>query len=451
MHGAAVCGISHEVLQQLTMKKLLIIQVAALGDQFARANDIVEPGGIKLSPADGMWPALTCSVQAGFRTGSDLGAHAMPGNGYFDRDLRKTYFWEQSASLVRGARIWDEFSKAGGSTAMLFWQQSLGERADMVLSPQPIHKHHGGMIENTYSKPGDLYQRLRAEIGSDFKLKHYWGPMASIKSSAWIADATAAMLSDRSLCPDLCMTYLPALDYDLQRDGPDSAKARAAAKAVSSQLEKVIGAALENGMEVVIFGDYAIAPVDGAAAPNVHLAQEGFLKLTRIRGMLYPDLHESRAFCMADHEIGHVYVKDEAEIESVRRVLACAPGVGEVLDRATQAEAGLDCERSGDLVVVAAEKKWIAYHWWTQKSEAPEYAAHVDIHNKPGYDPCELFFGWPPVKTGMDTDRVRGSHGKTGADRKVAFGSTIDFGSKTGSLLDLSRAVKTWLSDGVGI
>jgi predicted AlkP superfamily pyrophosphatase or phosphodiesterase len=431
------------------MKKLLIIQVAALGDDFAKASGITEPGGIKLKAAEAMWPALTCSTQAGFRTAADVSEHAMPGNGYFDRDLRKTYFWEQSSSLVRGNRIWDDFAKRGGSTAMLFWQQSLGESADMILSPQPIHKHHGGIIENTYSKPGDLYERLSAQIGSGFKLKHYWGPMASVKSSEWIAEATAAMISDRSVCPDLCMTYLPALDYDLQRDGPDSAKARSAAKAAAAQLEKVVVAAREAGMEVVVFGDYAIAPVDGAAEPNVHLAQEGFLKLNRIRGMLYPDLHESRAFCMADHEIGHVYVKNESDIDDVRRILACAPGVAEVLDRKSQEDARRVCGRSGDLVVVAAEKRWIAYHWWTQKSEAPEYAAHVDIHNKPGYDPCELFFGWPPVKTGMDTGRVRGSHGKTGADRKVAVGSTIDFGSETGSLLDLSKAVKNWLSDGV--
>ena len=432
------------------MKKLLIVQVAALGDDFARSNGLMSPGGINLAGAEAIGPALTCSAQAGFRTGAAMRDHGMPGNGFFDRQLRRTYFWEQSAGLVRGERIWEPFAGTGGKTAMLFWQQSLGENVDFVVSPQPVHRHHGGIIENTYSKPSDLYAWLRAEVGRDFKLRHYWGPLASAKASEWIADATEAMLSDSGLCPDLCMTYLPALDYDLQRDGPVSSKARKAAKDLSVQLEKVIRAARGSGMEVVVFGDYAIAPVDGCAAPNVHLAEEGFLKLNRINGMLYPDLHESRAFCMADHEVGHVYVRNSGDIQAVRNVLACAPGIARVMDKNEQDDAGWACERSGELLCVAGEKKWIAYHWWNSRREAPEYAAHVDIHNKPGYDPCELFFGWPPVKTGMNAGRVRGSHGKTGPGRKVAWGSTIDFGCEITDLLGLSMGVKSWLTDGAG-
>jgi len=430
------------------MKKLLIVQVAALGDEFARSSGILETGGISLRSAQGLFPGLTCSVQGTFRTGGAVSEHGMPGNGYYDRGLRRTYFWEQSSALVGGSRIWERLAAEGGRTAMLFWQQSLGESVDYIVSPQPVHRHHGGIIENTYSKPSDLYLRLRSEVGRDFRLRDYWGPLASQKASQWIADATVAMLSDGNMRPDLCMTYLPALDYDLQRDGPDSGKARSAAKALSSQLDAVVSAGRDAGMEVVVFGDYAIGEVDGAAAPNTHLAEEGLLKLNRVSGMLYPDLHESRAFCLADHEIGHVYVRESKDIEAVRKVLSCTPGIAEVLDKEMQDAAGLACYRGGDLVVTSAANKWIAYHWWNSRQEAPEYAAHVDIHNKPGYDPCELFFGWPPMRTGTDPSRVRGSHGRTGGDRKVAWGSSIDFGEDIGDLLGLSRAVRRWLCDG---
>ena len=37
-------------------------------------------------------------------------------------------------------------------------------------------------------------------------------------------------------------------------------------------------------------------------------------------------------------------------------------------------------------------------------SEAPDFAGHVDIHNKPGYDPKELFF--------FNRGEVRGTHGR---------------------------------------
>ncbi len=203
-------------------------------------------------------------------------------------------------------------------------------------------------------------------------------------------------------------------------------------------------------MEVVIFGDYAIAPVDGAVFPNRCLADAGLLKLNRIKGMQYPDLYESRAFCVVDHEVGHVYVKESSDVEQVRNALACVPGVESVLNRSEQESMGIACARSGDLLIVASDRKWLAYPWWTEKSAAPEYAGHVDIHSKPGYDPCELFFGWPPGTTGLDTDRVKGSHGKVGPGREVAWGSTIEFGQDKEDLLALSCGIGRWLDEGGG-
>ena len=35
---------------------------------------------------------------------------------------------------------------------------------------------------------------------------------------------------------------------------------------------------------------------------------------------------------------------------------------------------------------------WFTYYWWTVDAKAPDYARTVDIHQKPGYDPAELFF-----------------------------------------------------------
>ena len=35
---------------------------------------------------------------------------------------------------------------------------------------------------------------------------------------------------------------------------------------------------------------------------------------------------------------------------------------------------------------------WFAYPYWLDDRLAPDFARTVDIHRKPGYDPCELFF-----------------------------------------------------------
>lgn len=416
-----------------------------MGHEFLSRNGVREIEGIAVKPLDPVFPAVTCAAQATFRTGADIALHCMPGNGFFDRTLGKPLFWEQSSALVRGERIWEAFRKRGASTAMLFWQQSMGESADMIISPAPIHKHSGGMIQSCYSKPGDLYGKLCSGVGRPFDLKHYWGPLASVKSSDWIAEATAALLAMKD-APELCLTYLPGLDYDLQRFGPWHEKSRRSLDAVLKELKLAIGTARQHGYDVVVFGDYAIVPCGkGAFFPNRVLAEAGLMALRDVKGRLYPDFQQSAAFCIVDHEVAHVYTADERGKKKAELVFTDIEGVESFLDKDAQKKARLDCERSGDLVLVAKEGYWFAYPWWLESHRAPDYAAHVDIHNKPGYDPCELFFGWLPFITSMDTGRVRGSHGKTGKGRETVWGSTCDMGGEIRSLKDLALRTKEML------
>mgnify|MGYP001438898534 CR=1 FL=1 len=48
-------------------------------------------------------------------------------------------------------------------------------------------------------------------------------------------------------------------------------------------------------------------------------------------------------------------------------------------------------EKAGDLVAVAGAGRWFDYYYWLEERDAPDFARTVDIHRKPGYDPCELF------------------------------------------------------------
>jgi len=422
-------------------KKLLIVQVAALSQAFDGWD------GPALEPIDSVLPAVTCTVQASFRTAAAPAQHGMIANGLFFRELGRPMFWEQSARLVGSERIWSEFRQRGGKVAMLFWQQSMGEDVDIVLSPAPIHKHHGGMIQDCYCKPEGLYERLfgRGRVGRKFKLQHYWGPLASHKSGQWIAQAAAELLADTELGPDLCLTYLPTLDYDLQRYGSTS-KSQAATQNVRSQLDLLLAAAKANGYEVLIYGDYAIAPVSRAALPNLVLRQADLMNVRDINGMAYPDFHTSRAWAMVDHEIAHVYVRHPDDVRWAAELLVALPGVGQVLGEDEKHQLGLDHPNSGELVLLADDGWWFAYPWWDGKSEAPDYAAHVDIHNKPGFDPCELFFGWPPMSISQNTSRIAGSHGRIGTGREVVWGATFGLPGRPTNLIELAKCTRDWLS-----
>ena len=76
----------------------------------------------------------------------------------------------------------------------------------------------GRKIPDHYTFPADLHDELEARFGT-FPLFSFWGPTADISSSAWIARATLYVMKTRN--PTLTLTYLPHLDYNLQRLGPD--------------------------------------------------------------------------------------------------------------------------------------------------------------------------------------------------------------------------------------
>ena len=142
----------------------------------------------------------------------------------------------------------------------------------------------------------------------------------------------------------------------------------------------------------------------------------------------------SDAFAVADHQVAHVYVRNPARIADVKALLLQLPGVEHALSGAELAAAGLDHERSGDIVAITTADRWFSYYYWADDARAPDYARTVDIHRKPGYDPAELFIdpalALPKVKIAytlarkklgfrylmnvipLDASLVRGSHGR---------------------------------------
>ena len=429
------------------MKKLLILQAAALGHDLV-AERMPAPAGLSWRAAESIFPAVTCNAQATLRTAATPGEHGMVSNGRYFPELARPLFWEQSARLVTGARSWDQARTRGATVGMMFWQQSLGESVDLVLSPKPIHKHGGGMIQHCYARPADLYRSLTDRIGTSFNLMHYWGPLASQKSTEWIVSAIETVLTEPDGAPQILLGYLPHLDYDLQRHGPGSSQALKALGQLTGFLTRLFTAAESAGYEVVLAGDYAIGPVtSGPVYPNRMLRTAGALDVIQVGRRAYPDFFGSAAFAMVDHEIAHVFVRDQKREREVRNLLGGLEGVEHILDSEAQRERHVRHVSSGSFLLVAKPGRWFAYPWWDERAEEPDFASHVDIHNKPGYDPCELFFGWPPPAVSRDPLRIQGSHGRTGPDRRIAWTSTIEFPDNTDTVLTLAAAIRAWIGE----
>jgi predicted AlkP superfamily pyrophosphatase or phosphodiesterase len=303
---------------------------------------------------------------------------------------------------------------------------------DWSMTPRPSYPADGRKVFDTYTQPADLRDSLQQKLGV-FPLPKFWGPAADITSTRWIVDATLEVM--RAHSPSLTLAYLPHLDYNLQRLGPADPRIAEDIRQVDAEAGRLIDAARARGAEVVVLSEYAITAVNRPVHINRVLREQGYLAVRREPlGWETLDCGASRAFAVSDHQIAHVYVRRAEDVPRVAELLRAVAGVEQVLDRAGQQTAGLDHERSGELVAIAAPGSWFTYYFWLDDQLAPDYARTIDIHRKPGYDPVELFLDpqltFPRLRIalrlaqkllgfryymdviGLDAAIVKGSHGR---------------------------------------
>ena len=345
-------------------------------------------------PLAGVIPAVTLAAQATALTGLPPSAHGVVGNGWFHRDTGEVRFWLQSNALMAGEPVYAAARRLAAArgraftAAKVFGWFAQGADADFIVTPKPHYGSDGSKAFGITGRPSDLSPALESELGA-FPFPAFWGPRAGLPSSRWIADAAASVL--RSKSPDFTFVYLPHLDYDLQRFGPDHPGTVARVAEADAAAQIVIDAAHAIGAEVTAFSEYGITPVSRFETPNRALRRAGLLA---VRDGPYGEMletFESRAFAVCDHQLAHVVAKDAPSRAKAHEVLASLPGVDRVLEGDQRGEIGLDHPRAGDLVALAKADAWFAYPYWLDDRRAPDFARTVDIHRKPGYDPCELF------------------------------------------------------------
>ena len=362
---------------------------AHLGPHTPRLSALARAGAAR--PLTTVTPAVTCTVQATFMTGTLPREHGIVANGWLFRDLMEVWLWRQSNRLVDGEKIWEAGKRRDPAftTANLFWWYNMGAAHDIGVTPRPIYKSDGRKLPDCYTQP------VRTARRADARARRL-----SAVPVLGTRDVDRGVALDRR-CRAACAAHARA-DADARL--PAASRLRPAAlrarmiRAIAKSLAEIdavagdlIADAERDGARVIVLSEYGISPVSTPIHVNRALREAGLLGVRVEDGGEMLDVPQSRAFAVADHQIAHIYVAEPDLIGEVKRIVAALPGVEHVLDRDAQRAFGLDHSHSGELVALAQPHAWFTYYYWLDDRRAPDFARMVEIHRKPGYDPVELF------------------------------------------------------------
>src|SRR5688500_9665153 len=218
-----------------------------------------------MRPLNTVTPAVTCTAQSTLVTGLMPSGHGAVANGWYFRDLAEVWLWRQSNRLITGEKIWEAGRRRDPAftCAKMFWWYNMYASVDWSATPRPMYPADGRKIPDHYAHPPELHEELDARLGQ-FPLFRFWGPAADITSSAWIARATMHVRATRK--PTLTLCYLPHLDYNLQRLGPDLNHPRLIKdlEEIDSVTGELIEQAEQDGARVIVASEYGITPVRDA-------------------------------------------------------------------------------------------------------------------------------------------------------------------------------------------
>lgn len=419
------------------MKQTVVINVVGLTSKILEENPNLFISkwcnkDKELSLIEPVLPAVTCSAQTTYLTGKWPSEHGVIGNGWYNKEQSEVQFWKQSNKIVQAPSIWEEARNRNSdfTCANMFWWFNMYSSADYSVTPRPQYWANGQKKPDCYSQPSGLRDELQDKFGI-FPLFDFWGPKTSIKSSKWIAEASK-YVSDKYE-PTLQLIYIPHLDYGLQKFPEGSKEVQKDITDLDRLLEDLIGYYENKNIQPVILSEYGISPVSNPIHLNRVFRKAGLLKIREEQNKELLDAGASDAFAIADHQVAHIYCSEDRE-GHVLELLKQTDGIAEILDKQEQIKRKVWHKRSGNFMVIASEAAWFTYYYWMEDSKAADYARTVAIHNKPGYDPVELFFD--PEKKGitlravgklilkklgfrvlfnlipLDANLVQGSHGR---------------------------------------
>src|SRR5205823_13235676 len=172
-------GLTHSLIGPHTPR------ISAFKDKGARASIIP------------VFPAVTCSAQSTYLTGTLPSQHGIVGNGWYNRELAEVQFWKQSNHLVQGRKLWEELRDQDPkfTCAKLFWWYNMYSTADYSITPRPMYPADGRKVFDIYTAPFSLKAEIKKDLGQ-FPFPAFWGPAAGVQSPQGRPDAASRWIAE---------------------------------------------------------------------------------------------------------------------------------------------------------------------------------------------------------------------------------------------------------------
>src|SRR6202035_3894979 len=132
-------------------------------------------------------------------------------------------FWQQSNRLLQAEPLYVTAKRQAAlrgekfRSAKLFWWFNQGAAVDVSVTPKPHYAADGNKAFDIHGSPAGVTEHLKKSLG-DFPFQSFWGPMAGLPCTQWIARCAAEIVRGHGVPgdvpPDLTLVYLPHLDYD---------------------------------------------------------------------------------------------------------------------------------------------------------------------------------------------------------------------------------------------
>ena len=151
------------------MKRTVVLNVVGLTRRLLartpRLAALAKEGGI--ATINAITPAVTCSTQATYYTGTLPDQHGIVANGWYYRDTGEVALWKQSNKLVQGEKLWQAARRRDPSftCANAFWWFNMHTDVDWSLTPRPIYCADGRKLPDCYSSPAWLRDDYNRQFG----------------------------------------------------------------------------------------------------------------------------------------------------------------------------------------------------------------------------------------------------------------------------------------------